>query len=143
MNVPLRGWVPIAATLATLAEPSLAAACRCRGPELGEAWARADIVAEVEIVGVGPAPEGGRGRQWLRWRILQVHKGPRQFGAGVVVRGHHALCNSAGFPLRSLGMRYIGFFRLRDGELSHHYCTPRLPPSTPMPERFNGADPPA
>jgi hypothetical protein len=109
-------------------------ACSCRVPSLREALLRADVVAEVRLLEVGPAdPEDDFEVQALRVRLERVFKGPPSLSDGEERWVGHPRCNSHPARRRSVGRRWVQFFSVRYGRLVAGHCSRRLSAWAPLP----------
>ncbi len=133
LRLPNRSALALVCVLLAAAFPASASACSCRRSLTEEAFEEAAVVAEAELVEVGPASDSDLGSQRLRFRLVRIFKGPPSLSDGDEASVLHMMCNSGSFDASDVGSRHIAFFNGSRGHLSQHFCSHSLSAWAPVP----------
>lgn len=121
--------------LASLTLPGRAAACSCATPAVEQALAGAVLVAELEILEVGPPadPDSDMTTQRLRARVVRVFSTDTAVTDGDEIVFVHQTCNSVPHDRDAVGTRYVGFLGRHGARFAAGYCSFALSAWEPIP----------
>lgn len=135
----MRRSLALLVSFALLAEPVVARACSCAEWSYEEALARADLVAEVQILDVAEPIDSDRLGQPIRVRIVRTFKGPRSLNDGDELTLLHHTCTSEPYDRDAVGGRFIGFFDVDRGRVRFHFCSTTANAWAPLPVELRRA----
>ncbi|AKF05913.1 hypothetical protein [Sandaracinus amylolyticus] len=112
-----------------------ASACSCARGTVEGALEAAALVAEIQVIEVGPPrdPDADPTSQPIRARVVRVFSTETAIADGDEIVFDHHTCNSMPHGPSSVGDRYVAFLARRRARLTQHFCSFSLSASEPLP----------